>query len=67
MVVLRGYVDTAMHNNWMVDATVLVLLGVAMVLLFAKLLQKCRTRKTRDYISIDDSAWNMRSTAAEYV
>jgi len=67
MVLLRGYADTAVHNNWMIEGSVLVLLGVAMVLLFAKLLQKYRSNKTGEYVSITDSAWNSRITAPECV
>jgi len=67
MVLLRGYADTAVHNNWMVEGTVLVLVGVAMVLLFAKLLQKCRSSKTGEYVPIENTAGNTRATAAEYV
>merc|ERR1719474_1440331 len=67
MVLLRGYADTAVHNNWMVEGTVLVLVGVAMVLLFAKLLQKCRSSKTGEYLPIENTAGNTRAKAAEYV
>merc|ERR1719474_846310 len=67
MVLLRGYADTAVHNNWMVEGTVLVLVGVAMVLLFAKLLQKCRSSKTGEYVPIENTAGNTRAKAAGYV
>jgi len=67
MVLLRGYADTAAHSNWMIEGSVLVLLGVAMVLLFAKLIQKYRSNKIGEYAPITDNAWNSRMTTPECV
>jgi len=56
LVVVHDAVDTAIDNKWMTEAAVLILVGVAMVLLFAKLLQKHSESKLGEYVPIRDSA-----------
>jgi len=66
MAVVHGYINTVSERNWGIEDAVLVLIGVAMVVLFAFMVQRYRS-KDKEYTPIKESAGIARKAQLEYV
>jgi len=67
MAVVHSYIDTVRERNWRIEDTVLVLIGVAMVVMFAFVVQRYRSSKAGKYIPIKDGAETAWKKLPQYV